>query len=156
MKKILLFIVFTLFIFNVHSQVKTIIYVNEHNEEIDFSSFNKKLESGLFTRSFTINDATVFKQLILKEFFDELDSKKKSQLNKLSLNSYKTDIANIWYIHYRTDELNRSSSPNMIYVFTNSLTKESKQKKVSYFTRRASSRYIETNDPDTINFFLTY
>lgn len=153
MKNIFTFIFLIFSTANMHSQsVKTIIYVNEHNEEIDFISFSNKLESGLFTQSLTINNLTVFKQLILKEIFGKLDSKKKSQLNKLFLNRYKIDSNTIWYIHYAIVKLERDDRYKIEYAFMDSLVVVSKREKEKYFTRKIN-RNIVTNNPDTIKIF---
>lgn len=153
MRNIFTFLFLIFFTANMHSQsVKTIIYVNEHNEEIDFLSFNKKLESGLFTQNLTINDLSVFKQLIFKEFYGKLDSKKKSQLNKLFLNRYKIDSNTIWYIHYAIVKPERDDRYKIEYAFMDSLVVVSKQEREKYFTRKIN-RNIVTNNPDTIKIF---
>ena len=154
MKKILLFILLTLITLDGYSQSKKRIYVDENFKKINFLNFDKKIESNLYNVVGLVNDSAIFKKLQLNEIFGKLDSKKKSQLNKLFLNRYKVDSLNTWYIHYRIDELNRINKPNLKYVFTDSLTKEPKEKKIEYFTRRVTSRYVQTNDPDTISYFF--
>jgi len=100
MKKIFFFTLFASISFQLYSQEKERVYVDENYQKIDFQKFTKKLQSNLFYVAKVENDTALFKKLRFKQYFGNIGLKKKYQLNKLFYKRYQIDTTKTWLIHY--------------------------------------------------------
>ena len=99
--KIILLIILGLFTLVSQSQEKKSIYLDENYETISFNAFSKKLESKLFIVTNVENDTAVIQKLRFINYFGDLGSKKKSQLNKLFHKRFQVDSTKVWLIYYQ-------------------------------------------------------
>jgi len=93
-----------------YSQSKKFIYVDQHGKVISHKEFNKKIKSRLFIARLS-KDRTTYKKLYALGFFGNLNTEKKSQLNKLFHKRFGIDSTKIWMIFYRKTLLNSKKMP---------------------------------------------
>ena len=101
MKGIFTIILLTFFIFKTQSQSKKHFYADEKYNDISQEEFNRKVTSDLFLTVSLENDTVVINKLRFVNYFGDLGSKKKSQLNKLFHKRFQIDSTKVWLIYYQ-------------------------------------------------------
>ncbi|NNC70757.1 MAG: hypothetical protein HKN90_08065 [Flavobacteriaceae bacterium] len=76
------------------------IYVDENFEVITREKFKRKTKSGFFLLATINTDTAVYKKIRFREYYGQLNVKKKHQLNQLFFAKYKIDTTKTWLIHY--------------------------------------------------------
>lgn len=82
------------------SQSKKVIYVNENYKKISKKEYQKKLKSKLFDIATTVKDTVILKKLRFSEFYGQLEETKRKQIFKLFHKRFHLDTTKVWVIHY--------------------------------------------------------
>ena len=108
-----------------YSQNKDTLYVDENYKEIGRVEFERKTYSDFFIIATTTNDTAIFKKVRFREYFGNLNSNKKHQLNKLLYKKHKIDSTKIWVIHHTDTIPNKEKfHKNSGIILLDSLGKE--------------------------------
>lgn len=140
MKKTLLILVFILISINGFCQKLRFFYQDEKGNNISFSSYNNRLNSGLYYATSSGYDTTFIKGMKFKEEYGKLDLIQKKQLNKLYAKRNDIDSTKTWLIHYIDSLPNITNMPKTtgLYLFNefeSKIAEEIKSRRFYHFAK---------------------